>query len=113
MRHIYVSAFLFQTVSISMLLRYSHHQIFVFIGKFAYCSIYLQSIIFIWKFEFLIESTQNHFLEITDLIGRLFVDYKILIVNFGLTTFFRNSSQGREYVAKLLEIAFCQYLAQL
>lgn len=26
--------FIFQTVSISMLLRYSHHQIFVFIGEF-------------------------------------------------------------------------------
>lgn len=33
---IYVAYYLFQTVSISMLLRYSHHQIFVFIGE--YCS---------------------------------------------------------------------------
>lgn len=28
-----VSALMFQTLSVSMLLRYSHHQIFVFIGK--------------------------------------------------------------------------------
>lgn len=31
--HLIYAIFLFQTVSVSMLLRYSHHQIFVFIGE--------------------------------------------------------------------------------
>lgn len=33
---ILVSLCVFQTLSVSMLLRYSHHQIFVFIGQFPY-----------------------------------------------------------------------------
>lgn len=33
------SVLLFQTLSVSMLLRYSHHQIFVFIGKYFLCDL--------------------------------------------------------------------------
>lgn len=33
-----MSSFLFQTVIVSMLLRYAHHQIFVFIGEFFHIS---------------------------------------------------------------------------